>query len=76
MPVSQQAKMTVERKKNRRLRLESSAKGKMGQMETKQEAGKVRKGGKWGWFEQEDVWGKQNVSCLLSKDETDQMGRG
>lgn len=51
MPVSQQAKMTVERKKNRRLRLESSAKGKMGQMETKQEAGKVRKGGQWSWFE-------------------------
>lgn len=43
MPVSQQAEMTMERKENRRLRLDRGVKGKIGQMETKQEAGKVRK---------------------------------
>lgn len=43
MPVSQQAEMTVERKENGRLRLEPSAKGKMGQTETKQEAGRQKR---------------------------------
>lgn len=43
MPVSQQAEMTMERKENWRLRLDPGVKGKIGQMETKQEVGKVRK---------------------------------
>lgn len=40
--------MTAERKENRRLRLDPGVKGKLGQMETKQEARKVRKGARGG----------------------------